>query len=362
MVLDGKVSLCYIDDDLIISDATRLYNFDIRKNKIEVLSKLPTNPLQKISRFSTYLRRLFRTDITCAIYFDERIYIVRKADLLVYDIKRNTYKNITPKNFKSPLNITSVKSLSGFDDGVYFGDYSSNFEKKEVSIYKATKSSVEKIFSFPRNSINHIHKIVQDNYRDCLWILTGDFGNDTGIYIAKNNFNFIKPIKTGNQDYRSCVAFPTKEGLLYATDSQLIQNSIRLLKFKDKKWISEKIHDINGPSIFGTKSGSNMFFSTSVEPTGLFDNNYSLIKLLSHLLTIKRSSVIRKNKSFIIGGNVTNGFKDIYSFEKDLLPFTLFQFGNIKFPSGENFRTTLCFTTVGLKNGSIKTVTTKNEL
>ena len=162
-----------------------------------------------------------------------------------------------------------------------------------------------------------------------MWILTGDFGSKVGIYKAKNNFESVEPIKLGKQKYRSCVAFPTKLGLLYATDSQFIQNSIRLLYKKKDRWITKIIHKINGPSVYGAMYGAKFFFSTAVEPVGIgySKGNYGAIKFLSHLFTRERSPAIKENKSFIIGGDFKNGFGDYFKYEKDIMPFTLFQFG-----------------------------------
>src|SRR5690606_24197021 len=111
-----------------------------------------------------------------------------------------------------------------------------------------------------------IHNLIPDRFRDCVWILAGDFDDSAAIYKATENFNKIEKIVSGHQEYRSCVAFPVEQGLLYATDSQFEQNSIRLLKEDtNKKWISEPLHYINGSCIFGALINNEYYFSTAVE-------------------------------------------------------------------------------------------------
>ena len=65
--------------------------------------------------------------------------------------------------------------------------------------------------------------------------------------------------------------------------------------------------------------------------------------------------MILSNMSYIVKGNIEKGFKTIISYEKDFLPFFLFQFGNIKFPLGHNKSKTLFYTACSSKSASIKT-------
>ena len=174
-------------------------------------------------------------------------------------------------------------------------------------------------------------------------ILTGDFENSSAIWIAENNFNKVYPVLRGKQDYRSCVAFPTKEGLLYGTDSQFQQNSIRLL-YKDTNWNTRKIFDVNGPIIYGSKIKDDFCFSTSVE--GESSNKG---KVLQYFDTKKGKGVIT-NYSHIIKGNLNDGFEVVYKNKKDIYPFILFQFGTVIFPTGENNSDSVFFNVNALKN------------
>ena len=60
------------------------------------------------------------------------------------------------------------------------------------------------------------------------------------------NFNILKG---GRQVYRSCVAFPYRKGILYATDTPLEANSINYLYYSHNQWHKRKVFDIDGPCL-----------------------------------------------------------------------------------------------------------------
>jgi hypothetical protein len=49
---------------------------------------------------------------------------------------------------------------------------------------------------------------------------------------------------------------------------------------------------------------------------------------------MRRASGILSDNACVYAGTPEQGFDIVYSGKKDLLPFGLFQFGNIRFPSG----------------------------
>ncbi len=270
------------------------------------------------------------------LVFNKKIYKLNLVENIIY-------KSFDLKRGSRPLNITNISNIDGFDDQTCFGEYFMNFEKKEVHIYALDKDNNWKIsFTFPEGEIEHIHNIIPDENRNLLWILTGDFNNSSGIWIAKNNFKNVYPVLRGKQDYRACVAFPTVDGLLYGTDSQFQQNSIRLL-YKENKWKTRKIFDVNGPIIYGAKFKDDFCFSTSVE-----GESSEKGKFLQYFDRTIGKGVIT-NYSHIIKGNLKNGFKVVYKNKKDMYPFILFQFGTIVFPNGINKSDSIYFNVNALK-------------
>lgn len=317
--------------------------------------------IKKIKFFSSFIEhvlariklvnRFFRLGVRCAIPVSEKSFIACHRNHL-YEIDVET-GNISCSSFKGikPLCFSEVKGLKSFKDGIYFGRYiSSNPEKKEVCIYRRNKEDDwESVYAFKQGMVNHIHTLVPDKKNDCVWILTGDFDEAAGIWKSTDDFCSVERIVAGNQIYRGCVAYPVDEGLLYATDSQLVQNSIRLLYWDSGEYKSKHICDINGSCIYGTRIGDTFYFATSVEGIGIYKNIWQF------LMDRSKGPGIRDYNMYIYAGNLRDGFKIIYSQPKDWLPFS-FQFGAFRFPSGLNKSNKLIFQQIATKKNDMSTI------
>jgi hypothetical protein len=189
---------------------------------------------------------------------------------------------------------------------------------------------VKKVYTFAAGQINHIHNIVFDKFRNCAWVLTGDFESGAGIWQAFDDFRRIKCIANGQQRYRACVAFVVKEGLLYATDSQFEQNYIRLIEIGESTLKFVSLFPTNGPCIYGTELMGNFIFTTATEPE--VGSNVTIKDILSR----KNGPGVVINASFVY--LVTPKFKiyELFRNIKDFWPYYLAQFGNILVPSGKN--------------------------
>lgn len=277
--------------------------------------------------------RALRCGVRCGISMGNEIVFVCKKKILSLDILRGKIHNeLTLDRGFGPLRICFISGIKGFRHTYYFGEYFSNHKKKPVYIYQRTKSKKWKpVFAFKSGQINHVHAIIPDHYQNCVWILTGDFGDSACIWRALNGFKKVEPILCGKQIYRSCIAFPLKEGLLYATDSQLVVNSLRLLIKKGASWHSEFLSKINGPAIHGCQVNNYNIFSTSTEPNTEYNSCHML-----RLIDTKPGPGILKNSSIVYAVDENMQIYKLYSKHKDHFPYRIFQFGTINFPSGVN--------------------------
>lgn len=248
------------------------------------------------------------------------------------------------------LNVTEVKGVEGFDESLLFGAYFSPFSNRDVSIYRRVNATEWKpVYTFSASEVNHIHNIVPDRVNRCLWILTGDFGEAAAIWIAKDNFKSVQRVMSGSQEARSCVAFPVDGKLVYATDSPFSRDSIRVLEMVDGKWQSRKVTNIAGSCIYGCRYGVELVFSTTVEPDGQVSG-------LRALFSRKRGDGILDQYCHLYIGNIKDGFKDVYSVEKDNWPYALCQFGTLQFPSGRNNTNKLLVYHMATKQYDCKTI------
>lgn len=289
--------------------------------------------------FFSLTERLMRKEPRCGIKV--------KADLLLFSYAGKVFKYTPSQNsiiveheFKegmnNPLAFLGVYNQKTGENDVYYGEYFWNINKGPVAIYKRTMNKWEKVYEFPRESITHIHNVIYDKYRRVFYVLTGDDDKESGIWMADAEFKRMEPILRGKQQYRACVAFPTKKGLFYATDTPLEQNNIYFLPLDSdiSQRVISLVYHMPGPCIYGTEQNGKMYFSTSVEPD-------STLPKWKYRITRKLGKGVQSNESHIITGSEDAPFRCIASFSKDFLPLWLFQFGNIIFPCNEG-KETIC--------------------
>lgn len=287
---------------------------------------------------SRYLFRLLRLGIRTAEPIDNENVIISIGNML-YELNLN--EGIISKGYFCgigirPLKFTKVLGLNNIQDGIYFGGYLSNSEKKEVKIYR--RISIDKweiVYVFPNGVINHVHTIVSDKYRECLWIFTGDFDESSAIWKVESNFKKVQRVAYNHQKYRGCVAFALPDGLLYATDAPFEDNYIYMMQ--TNPLVINKITSIHGSCIYGCQWKDKYVFSSTVEGDG---RNTSRLEFL---FGRKKGIGIKDDYVHIYIGNLVEGFREIYKEKKDFLPYYTFQFGVFKFPSGINNSDTLYF-------------------
>lgn len=333
-ILSDTMPLCFLSEKkLLIFKYDTIKILDLNTFHEEFVHKFSLSFFNNIISRNSLYSRIFRYGIRTTVKFSDNLIIfVFLNKIFELDLIKKTISSGYKLTKKSrPLNFTLIKGINGFEDGLYFGEYKYNPQKYPVSIYRRlSEDNWIEVFKFSEGEINHIHNIIPDPYNNIVYILTGDFDNAAAIWHSSDGFKNVKPIFRNQQIFRSCIAFPTQQGLLYATDSPFSQNSIRLLTFKEGKWDSKELAQINGPCIYGCIWKNNFIFSTSVEGDGL--NN----SLFTKLFSTKIGKGIKFNSSIIYIGNLTEGFVSLYEQKKDIFPFYSFQFGVLVFASGIN--------------------------
>lgn len=329
--------LCYLPDGRLVCYHHGIISI-LRDGKEEKKFSIPISVKERLLGWSRYVARLLRFGIRSAIAIDNEHIVISIGNMLQeVDLTKET---ITKGWFCGegirPLILTDVKDIDGFDDGIYFGGYLSNFDKKPVSVYR--RSGVDDwqvVYTFPQGAINHVHNIVVDPYRKCLWVFTGDFDNASAIWRVSNNFKTVECVASNDQKYRGCVVFVLPEGLLYATDTPFADDFIYLMNPETKE--VKELFPIHGSCIYGCKWKNNFVFSSTVEGDG---RNTPKIEFL---FGRKRGMGIKDNYVHMYIGNIEDGFKEIYKSKKDFMPLYTFQFGVFKFPVGNNSNNVLFF-------------------
>jgi hypothetical protein len=228
-----------------------------------------------------------------------------------------------------PLHITAVPGGT-----IYWGEYFDNPVRDEVHIYASTDAGAtwSVADTFPKGAIRHVHNIVHDPWRDCLWILTGDYGDECRVLRATCDLSRIEAVLQGQQQARAVAAIPTADGLYFSSDTPLEHNYIYRLDLRGEL---VQVAPISCSSIYGCRVGNRVFFSTMVEPSEVNRDRYVRI--------YGGTGVFPKAWHLLLG------------WQKDLWPMGLFQYGNAFMPDGNNTTPFLALTTVAVQSDDMVT-------
>jgi hypothetical protein len=226
-----------------------------------------------------------------------------------------------------PLHITAVPG-----GAIFWGEYFDNPSRDEVHIYASGDSGAtwNVAYTFPQRAIRHVHNVVYDQWEDCLWVLTGDDGDECRILRASSDFSRVDVVLQGNQQARAVALVPAEEGVYFSSDTPLEPNSIYLLGRQGKL---SQLSPISSSSIYGCRVGRDIYFSTMVEP----------------------SSVNTDRHVRIYGSRNGREWQSLVAWRKDPWPMGLFQYGNAFLPDGNNTTQYLAVTTVAVEADDMAT-------
>lgn len=226
-----------------------------------------------------------------------------------------------------PLHVTATP-----DGRVFFGEYFSNDQHDEVHIYASQDEGQtwHPAYTFPKGAVRHVHNIVYDRWENCLWIFTGDNGDECRILRAPCDLKTMETVMSGNQQARAVAAVMTAAGVYFASDTPLEANHVYRLS-RDGTLVT--LADLDSSCIEGCLVGDTVVFSTMVEPSAA--NPSRLVSLFA--------------------GREQVSWRRIASWKKDAWPMRFFQYGNAFLPAGENPTEYLAVTTIAVHDDDLVT-------
>jgi hypothetical protein len=226
-----------------------------------------------------------------------------------------------------PLHITCTP-----DGRLYWGEYFDNPGRDRVQVYGSADHGLtwSIAYTFPENSVRHVHNIVFDEWANCLWVLTGDNGPECRIMRASCDFSHVEEVLSGSQQARAVAAVPSNEGLYFSSDTPLESNHVYLL---DRAGKADKVTKLSSSSVYGCRVDNAIFFSTMIEP--------------SHVNT--------QDHVRIYGSGNGGQFASLLFWKKDPWPMRFFQYGNAFLPDGQNTSGLLAVSTIAVKGGDLET-------
>jgi hypothetical protein len=332
-IVKGYKPLACADECIVLSKGSCLYLADLDLLNIKFLCRLPAlRILYHLPRFRL-LERILRLSISSFLILNDKWGLaVRKNEIWRVNLLDGTVSLdfLVPENRKI-LALTLVKDVDGFEDSIVFGEYFNNPSMLPVNIWRCPlvfPGSWSIGFTFSAGQINHVHNVVVDADRSALWVLTGDFDKAARICLTSKNFEEMKVILSGNQQYRATWIHRLKGTVFYATDSQLEANSLCALDEQDDGITSQKLAKTEGSSIYAAIGKYEIFFSTAVEPVMPTGN------MLIDLFETKIGEGIASHQSVIYEVTHNGLIKELFRANKDIWPMNLAQFGTFTFPSG----------------------------
>lgn len=174
-----------------------------------------------------------------------------------------------------PLNICVTSSGQ-----VYFGEYFNNPYRESVRVYGSEDGEHwSVVHTFPAGTIRHVHNIVEDPYRNGLWVLTGDSDEESGFWFTSDYFQTLDCVISGTQKARAVSLIPAKNGLIFPTDTPTEQNYVQHL---DPQTETLKVLRPLPNSAFHALEQSGFYFiSTVAEPSPLNDSESAYV-FVSH--------------------------------------------------------------------------------
>lgn len=302
------MKILHIDkSSFIFSDGYKLYSQG--ENGVKTfIGKVKDEKYALLSSFRL-TRRFFRAEITGLYELKDGNQIaIAKKGLFLCKPNGSFEKVFTTPRGSKPLNLCILPN-----GHIYFGEYFQNMERKVVNIYASYDNgqSWTIAYTFGDGEINHIHKVTYDPFTGRIWVLTGDRENECIIGYTEDEFKGFKEVFRGGQEYRTCHLFFYESFIVFATDSQYMQNEIKCF---DRVTLEiRSLAKIQGSAIKGGQSGNVSFLATTIEPSEVNKDRHS------HLWYTK-------------GGQ---NWTDAVSYKKDCLP-SIFQFGTIEFPNYES--------------------------
>ncbi len=212
-----------------------------------------------------------------------------------------------PLQGKRPLALCKTN-----DQRLLYGEYRGNPERTPVSIWESRDGGCSWSAVHTLRNVRHIHGIFQDPYNDSLWFTTGDEDHECAIWNSSADFSKVEKIVQGGQQARAITLQFTADRVFFGTDTPLERNFLYGFSRSDPE--PKKITEVDGSVFFSCRVGQEMFFSTACEP--------------STVNTAGCSSVYKIN-----GDGESSR---VASWQKDIWPMKLFQYGQVFFAAGQD--------------------------
>ena len=310
-------------------------NFYISRRNVLFHSKNLKPPFEKLAvidapswkQFASNFRlaqRLLRFQATNVIPLANGDLFVT-FDKIVGIVRNGKFQTLN--GLERPCRVLRSACAVDADGNIFFGEYLANDERGEMRVYKYKSGgdALEIIYTFPPDSIKHIHGIYFDEFTKSLFCLTGDDEKECQILQTFDEFQTVKVTGSGDETWRAVSVLFTENALFYGMDAEFRANHI--YKFDRETSERESLGEVSGTVFYSKKLSDELFFTTTAE----------------------NAPSQKENVAALWNVNSEGKCVELAKFKKDFWHPTLFQFGTIHFPCVNKLEDELHFSLVGVE-------------
>ena len=269
-------------------------------------------------------QRLLRFAVTNVILLNNGDLFVA-FDKSVGVVRGGKYQTL--KNLARPCRILrSACTIDGSGD-VYFGEYIFNTERGAIRIYRYRQGAdaLEVAYTFPKNTIRHIHGIYFDDFTESLFCLTGDVDDECCFWRTFDGFKTVERVGAGDETWRAVSVQFKEDSFYYGMDAEYRTNHI--YKVNRQTLARKSLGEVSGTVFHSIKMGADLFFTTTAENAPSQTENVAAVW---HV-------------------DADDNLNHLVSFKKDRWHPSLFMFGKIHFPFVNRLANELYMQVVGVE-------------
>lgn len=328
-LLNGR-ALYQTPDKIWVAKGRRFFAIDYTGKRVSQVFTVPGGLKERVMTCCRLLTQGTRNDIRILLPLKNgNMLVTAKRKVLVFSLEGKVVNTWLDFQGNKPSHQGACVTPDGT---VFFAEYVMNTNRdQEVRLFRSTDNgmSFHVVKTWPAGDIRHLHFVKWDSYENCLWLGTGDYGengSENRLYKSSDNGDNWELIGQYSQDWRAIGVCFTKDALLWGTDAGSCPDTVHFVRMDRQTQKLEILADFEGPC-HGCASYKNgrAFFSTGVEGGENEKDRYARLKEYKD-------------------GKV----ETLWEVKKDIWPLIL-QYGVMRFPLGTENCDRVVFTAMALK-------------
>ena len=331
-LIEGR-ALYQEPDKIWVAKGRRFFAVDYDGKRVGRVFTVPGGWKERLMTCGRVLTQGTRNDIRILLPLkNENLLVVAKRKVLVFSRDGKVVNIWTGFQGNKPGHQGACVTPDGT---IFFTEYLLNPKRDhEIRLWRSKDDGmswqIAKVFE--PGDIRHLHFVKWDEYAQCLWMGTGDYGAngaENRLYQSVDNGDSWRLVGQYSQDWRAIGVCFTENYLYWGTDAGSCPDTVHFVRMDRRTEKLEILDDMEGPCHgCGSYADGRAFFSTGVEGGENEKDNIARMKMLGD----------------------DGKLQTVWECKKDCLPLII-QYGVMRFPLGTDNCTRVCFTTMGLAGG-----------